>query len=336
MEAIRRKIGKVAVDTGFSGAVRVDVGDESILLAYGMADRAYAIANTPATKFATASGTKGFTALTIVRLIEFGQLQFSTTARSLLGNDLPLVDDRVTVEQLLGHTSGIGDYFEEDEAGDINDYAMPVPVHELSTTESYLSVLDGYPTRFEPGTSFSYCNGGYVILGLLAERATGTSFDELVTTLVFQPAGLSDTAFLRSDELPDRVARGYLHKDGLRTNVMHLPVVAGGDGGLYSTVEDIHNLWSALYQGRLVSESSLAEMTRPRSDAPAQNSRYGLGFWLHQTNESVILVGCDAGVSFRTLHNEARKVTYTVMSNTSDGAWPIARQLDLILGTQLR
>ena len=149
MEAIRRKIGKVAVDTGFSGAVRVDVGDESILLAYGMADRAYAIANTPATKFATASGTKGFTALTIVRLIELGQLQFSTTARSLLGNDLPLVDDRVTVEQLLGHTSGIGDYFEEDEAGDINDYAMPVPVHELSTTESYLSVLDGYPTRFE-------------------------------------------------------------------------------------------------------------------------------------------------------------------------------------------
>lgn len=323
----------VAVDNGFSGVVRVDRGAESISVAYGMADRSYSVPNTPATKFATASGTKGFTALTIMRLVELGDLQLSTPARSLLGSDLPLVDDRVSVEHLLGHRSGIGDYLEEEDAGDINDYAMAVPVHELSSTEGYLSVLDGYPTKFEPGTAFSYCNGGYVILALLAERATGLSFSELVNTLVCKPAGLTGTAFLRSDELGDCVVRGYLHDEGLRTNVMHLPVVGSGDGGIYSTLDDIHRLWSALYEGKVVSASSLAAMTRPRSDAPAENSRYGLGFWLHVTEQSVMLVGCDAGVSFRTLRDQARKITYTVMSNTSDGAWPMARKLDQLLET---
>ena len=61
----------------------------------------------------------------------------------MLGADLPLIDDRVTVEQLLAHRSGIGDYLDEDETGDVNDYVMPVPVHELATTEQYLAVLDG-------------------------------------------------------------------------------------------------------------------------------------------------------------------------------------------------
>ena len=75
------------------------------------------------------------------------------------------------------------------------------------------------------GERFAYNNGGYVVLALLAERASGVDFHELVRTLVCEPAGMVDTAFLRSDELPGRAALGYLGKDGLRTNVFHLPVL---------------------------------------------------------------------------------------------------------------
>ena len=64
-------------------------------------------------------------------------LELSTTARSVLGGDLPLIDDGVTVEHLLAHRSGIGDYLDESAEPDINDYLMPVPVHELATTEQY-------------------------------------------------------------------------------------------------------------------------------------------------------------------------------------------------------
>ena len=79
---------------------------------------------------------------------------------------------------------------------------MPVPVHELATTEQYLAALDGHPTKFAPGERFAYCNGGYVVLALIAERATGVPFHDLVRRRVCEPAGMLDTAFLRSDELP--------------------------------------------------------------------------------------------------------------------------------------
>ena len=131
---------------GFSGVVRVDRGDDiELASAYGLAHRGYEIANTVDTQFALASGTKGLTALAVVSLIEEGSLAFSTTARSVLGQDLPLIGDDVTIEHLLSHRSGIGDYLDEEADLDVTDYLMPVPVHELATTEQYLAVLGGRP-----------------------------------------------------------------------------------------------------------------------------------------------------------------------------------------------
>ena len=326
-------IDHLAAESRFSGVVRVDVGGTVELeRAYGFADRSHAIANTVDTQLATASGTKPFTALAVVSLIADGMLALSTTARSVLGNDLPLIDDAVTVEQLLGHRSGIGDYLDEDEHTDITEYVMPVPVHELATTEQFLAVLDGYPTKFAPGERFSYCNGGYVVLALIAERASGVEFHDLVHDRVCAPAGMHDTAFLRSDELPGRAALGYLEAgDSLRTNVFHLPVRGTGDGGIYTTVADIDSFWRALFDGRIVPERWVKEMVRGHSHDPAESRRYGLGFWLHETRDVVMPEGYDAGVSFRSVHDPAAGVTHTVISNTSEGAWPITRKLDELL-----
>jgi CubicO group peptidase (beta-lactamase class C family) len=320
----------VASETGFSGVVRVDRGDTvEIEKAYGLADRSYDIPNEVDTRFALASGTKGLTALTVVSLVEDGTLQLTTTARSVLGKDLPLVGDGVTVEQLLAHRSGIGDYLDEEVGLDFDEYLMPVAVHELATTEDYLAVLDGHPPKFQPGERFAYCNGGYVVLALIAERATGTPFHELVQRRVCDRAGMSDTAFLRSDELPARTARGYLEgNDTWRTNVFHLPVRGSGDGGIYSTAADIRSLWTAFFAGRIVSRDWVAEMVRPRSDDPSRSRRYGLGFWLHVSTDAVLLTGMDAGVSFSSRHDPQSSVTRTVISNTSRGAGPVASYLD--------
>lgn len=128
----------------------------------------------------------------------------------MLGGDRPLIGDEVTVEQLLGHRSGIGDYLDEDAGHAITDYLMPVPVHELATTKQYLRVLGagGYPPKFAPDERVCYCNSGYVVLALIAERMSDTPFHELVARRVCRPAGMADTEFLRSDELPGRVALG--------------------------------------------------------------------------------------------------------------------------------
>jgi CubicO group peptidase (beta-lactamase class C family) len=172
------------------------------------------------------------------------------------------------------------------------------------------------------------------VLALIAERASGVPFHDLVRRRVCEPAGMGDTAFLRSDELPGRAALGYLTIDGAwRTNVFHLPVRGNGDGGIYSTAADISSLWKAFFAGEIVSPDWVGEMVRARSDVPSESRRYGLGFWLHAATDTAMLVGSDAGVSFRTVHDPRARSTHTVISNTSRGAWPITRFLDERLAT---
>jgi CubicO group peptidase (beta-lactamase class C family) len=328
MEALEDEVDRIARETGFSGAVRVDRGDVlELAKAYGMAHRGLQVANTVDTQFAVASAVKGMTALTVVSLIVDGVLALDTPARSVLGSDLPLISDEVTIEHLLSHRSGIGDYLDEDAGLDFGDYLMPVPVHELATTEQYLVALDGHPAKSAPGTEFSYCNGGFVVLALIAERASGVPFHELVQQRVCEPAGLGDTAFLRTDDLPGRAALGYVEVDGVeRSNVFHLPVRGSGDGGIYSTVGDVRTFWTAFFAGRIVPEDWVAEMVRPRGGR-SDTARYGLGFWLNGSGDAVRLEGYDAGVSFRSWHNPTSSLTQTVVSNTTDGAWPLARTL---------
>jgi CubicO group peptidase (beta-lactamase class C family) len=337
MPPLEDELDSVADRTGFSGVVRMDrSGSIELAKAYGLADRGHGISNTIDTQFGIASGTKGLTALAVVSLIEDGSLDLTTSARSVLGEDLPLIDDDVTIEHLLSHRSGIGDYFDEDAGHAITDYVLPVPVQELATTEQFLAVLAGYPSAFPPGERFAYNNGAYVVLALIAERTSGVPFHDFVRRRVCEPAGMGDTEFLRSDELPGRAALGYITADGSRTNVFHLPMLGSGDGGIYSTAADVSSLWRALFAGRLVSRDWVSEMVRPRSDVPSESMRYGLGFWLHTASDVVELHGYDAGVSFRSTHDPVSATTSTVISNTSEGTWPIETFLDERMTTEGR
>jgi CubicO group peptidase (beta-lactamase class C family) len=184
---------------------------------------------------------------------------------------------------------------------------------------------------FRPGDQFEYNNGGFVVLALIAERASGIQFHDLVAERVCGPAGMRDTAFLRSDELPGSAATGYVDTDGLRTNVLHLPVRGNGDGGIYTTPADMRAFWISLFDGRIVAIDAACAMTTRRSLTKSGNDAYGLGFWLHPTGPHVSVEGCDAGVSFRSVHNPTTGVTYTAISNTTEGAWPVLRLLSEIL-----
>jgi CubicO group peptidase (beta-lactamase class C family) len=328
VSGLESELDELAAETGFSGVVRVDLAGRVVAAkAYGLAHRAYGIPNTVDTRFAIASGTKGLTALTVVSLIEEGRLELATPARSVLEHDLPLIPDDVTVEHLLAHRSGIGDYLDEESGLDFTDYLMPVPVHELADTEQYLPALDGHEPKFAAGERFAYCNSGYVLLALIAERVTRTPFHELVRQRVCETAQMGDTEFLRSDELPGRTAMGYLAREGSRTNVFHLPVRGSGDGGIYSTAADIALLWRAFFADRIVSVDWVAEMVRPRSLNATDTRAYGLGFWLDTAADSVMLVGSDAGVSFRSEYRSRDERITTVISNATHGALPLARHL---------
>ncbi|MEM9564640.1 MAG: serine hydrolase domain-containing protein [Actinomycetota bacterium] len=314
-----------ATTPDFSGVVLVHDGERPVLeLASGLAQRADGRAMTIDTRLATASGTKGFTALAAASLIADGVLAFDTPVRSVVGDDLPDIDHRVTIEHLLAHRSGIGDYLDEDELDDIDAYVLDLPVHQLTGPEDYLPILRGHRQREEPGSRFRYNNGGYVVLALVIERAAGRSYHDEVRRRVFEPAGLAATDFLRSDALPADTAVGYLG-DG-RTNVFHLPVVGTGDGGAYTTGPDLLRFWAALFAGRIVDRALVEQMTSVVSDEPPE--RYGLGFWIGPDRATVQLEGMDAGVSLRTGANPRTGLRYALIANNSSDVWSLAKIVD--------
>ncbi len=317
------------VADGFAGTVRLDVGHETVLRAgFGLADRSRGLPMTPTTRLGMASGSKTLTALAVLSLVDEGVLSLTDTARSRLGDDLPLVADDVTIEQLLSHRSGIGDYLDEDSDVDLGDYPMPISVHLLDHVEAFVPLLDDHPTKFPAGTDFSYCNGAFVVLALIAERVSATPFPLLVQERVCVPGGLHATGYPRSDALPGDAALGYVEVDGQwRTNVFHLPVRGSGDGGAFTTVDDMHDLWSALLDGRLVSPPTVQDMLRPRSLPDSRGATYGLGLWLDPGDGSLQLVGEDAGASFTSVCFPRGDVTWTVMANTMGAAWPVHRVL---------
>ena len=288
MNELRERVGQAVRETGFSGVIRVVEGGRVVLdEAHGSANRAGGIPNTVDTRFGMASGSKTMTALAVLSLVAEGKVELSTTARALLGTDLPLIDDGVTVEHLLSHRSGIGDYLDE-EVLETNDYILDVPLHRLADTQEFLPTLDGRPQVFSPGERFAYCNGAFVVLALICERVSGMGYHDLVMERVVGPAGMVDSGFFRSDELPSRTALGYLEGFAQRTNVLHLPVRGTGDGGMYTTAADVSAFWEALHGGRIVPEGLVTDALRSRTEQTEEGSPYGygLGFWLTRARRS--------------------------------------------------
>ena len=328
MVRVEPEIDRLALEHSFSGVIGVERSGELQTRAYGLADRAHDVANTVEHRFGIASGTKTLTALGVLSAVGDGSIELDLPVRELLGDELPLVDDRVTVRHLLNHRSGIGDYFDENADIDKFDYAMSVPVHTLDGASGYLAALNGYDQKFVPDTDFSYCNSGYVLLAVVLERATGMPYAKVIADRVTGPAGMTRTEFLRMDALPGDAAVGYLLADGLRTNVLHLPVVGFGDGGVFTTATDVHRLWSALFEGRLGDDVLTTITTGP---GPVPDARYGMGLWLDKQPGRITMEGMDAGVSFIS-KRFADGAIFSVLSNTGDGAWPMARQLTEMLG----
>ncbi|MHA7240211.1 serine hydrolase domain-containing protein [Arthrobacter sp. TMS1-12-1] len=332
-----RTLDDAVVRNAFTGVATIDVGERRTLeRCEGFLHRGLRVPMTPDARIAIASGSKAFTALALMRLVEDGTLGLGQRVRGLLGDDLPLIDDAVTIEHLLTHTSGIGDYLDEGADWTASAYVLPVPVHTLTTARAFLPLLGGRPQRSAPGERFAYCNGGYMVLAVLLERVTGMTYHDAVRRLVLDPAELDRTGFLPLNDLPADAAPGYVLDDGDLVNTLHLPVLGNGDGGAFTTAADLHRFWRAFLDGRIVAPGTVAEMIRPRHDVPEEGLRYGMGFWLHPSGPAAVLEGYDAGASFRSTHILGRQTTVSVLGNSSEGAWPVVRVLAAAVDAELR
>lgn len=324
MQIDARSLDAAVAKSSFTGVVAVDVADRRVLeRCEGFRHRALGAPMTADARIGIASGSKAFTALAIMMLVEQGALRLEQPVRELLGDDLPLIDDAVTIEQLLDHTSGIGDYLDEEADWEVFDHVLSLPVHTLTTAEAFLPMLDGQPQKAPPGDGFSYCNGGYMVLAIVLERLTGETFQDAVRRLVLDPAGLEATGFPPLNALPADAALGYVFDEGDVVNTLHLPVLGNGDGGAFTTAADLHRFWLALLDGRIVSRETVEQMMRPRNDVPDEQMRAGMGLFLHATHPVLMLEGYDAGASFCSWHILASQTTVSVLGNSSEGGWPV-------------
>lgn len=314
------------LDDDFSGVVSVRHRDATTVITRGLADRSSGQPIEATTRFACASAAKTFTALVALRVIEAGALSLDTRVAEYLP-ELPQLHPQITVRHLLEHTSGMGDYLDEEDDTDIEDVVLSIPVAELATPASVLPMLDLAP-RAEPDEPFHYNNGGFVALAVVVERAAGGDYYRQAQE-VFDAAGMASSGYFRTDDLPSDTALGYLMSGA--TNIDNLPVRGNGDGGVFLTVGDIDRFWDAFADGRLLGPGLRAEMVTPHQDA-GRDGRYGWGVWLNADGSTWSMEGMDAGVSFRSTHVRERQLTFTVVSNTTSGAWPALRAIGASLG----
>ncbi len=236
----------------FSGvAVVAKNGVPIFQRAYGMADRERGIANNPETAFNLGSINKVFTQIAILQLRDAGKLDLDSTL-SKYWPDYPNqeVARKITIRQLMRHTSGIG--------GNIFDPPAGGKRNDIRTLKDYLPLFVNQPLAFEPGTRNAYSNAGYVVLGLLVERLSGDDYYTYVREHIFKSAGMTRTGSFAVDSLPPNTAIGYTRGDEdaplstpLRPNGRDLPGRGSSAGGGYSTALDLVKFVQALREQRI-------------------------------------------------------------------------------------
>jgi CubicO group peptidase (beta-lactamase class C family) len=324
----------------FSGVVSIRLHGQPLYeRAAGYADRSNLIANSLDTRFGIASGTKFLTALAIGKLITARKLSLSTRLQDCLVLDFPQYSPEITIRHLLTHTSGIPDYYDEAKVADFDHFFVSRPWYELKGPRDYLAVFPDEPMKFPPGTSFSYSNGGYILLGVVIEEVTGLPYQHYVEQAIFQAIGMRRSGFFAFNQLPEKTALGYLEDaGGWRTNIYNLPIVGASDGGAYTTAGDLATLWQAFWASEIVPQDLVELYATPyvKAETDGEARYYGHGLWIAiepDGQPEVYIIGGDAGVSFWSSVKRASELQVTVLSNSTKGAWPVLRDIKNTLKT---
>ena len=304
LKRIEALVDSAAANDHFSGAVLVAKGDQVLLdKGYGSANLEWNIPNAPSTKYRLGSVTKQFTAASVLLLQERGQLKVSEPVSKYV-DGLPAAWSKVTIFQLLNHTSGIANFTSTKEYQSIEPFAKK--------PEESIALVRDKPLEFESGSRFSYSNTGYVLLGALIEKVSGQGYDVFVRKNIFEPLGMKDSGYdWNATVLPNRAAGYARGKKGVSNAGFINMSIPHAAGALYSTTGDLLRWQRGLYEGKLLSPASLEAMTT------AYHSGYGFGLGIQQKDGSKE-VGHDGGIEgFATevRYRMGDRISVIVLSN---------------------
>jgi CubicO group peptidase (beta-lactamase class C family) len=302
--------------------------------AAGLADREAGREVSPETRFGTASVTKMFTAAAVARLAERSLLAFDAAVHDVIPSDWypSALDVSVTIHNLLTHTSNLPDYL-PDEDPTTPDLWRALGTPAMRRATDFLPILRALPRGSVPGPTATYCNAGFLVLALVLEATAGEPFARTLEREVFEPCGMTDSAFQPFDEVGADTAVGYLPPDAenpsWRTNVDLLPFAGAPDGGAFSTSRDLLQFLLALHGDSFFAAGTRRAVLTPWAMDAAGDTGFGYGqrivvrggrTWYGHTGE-------DHGVSARAFHSPADGVSTVVLSNLTRGGGRVWRGL---------
>lgn len=326
MKDLIQKIEQTARDTDFSGVITIFQENRYLYnTAFGYRDIPNKQSNTTETKFGTASGTKLFTALGIGKLIDGGKLSLTTKVKELDIELNTFIDGNATIQNLLTHTSGIYDYYDEEIIEDFDNYFVEIPWNHLETPSDYLPLFKNKKMKCKPGQKYTYSNGGYVFLGIIIERITGLLYRDFIKDNVLDPVGMKNSGFYAFNELPANTATGY-QKDRRTSNIYNLPIRGGGDGGMFTTTEDLQSFWPQLLSCKILSRELTEEYLKIHYSFD-EKFGYGCGIYKKTDDSLFSIVGGDAGVGFYSAYIPSDKTVINILSNKTDGEMHVKKSI---------
>src|SRR5436190_989355 len=251
----------------FNGSALVaEHGNVILKKGYGLANMEWNIPNEPDTKFRLGSITKQFTATLILQLAEQGKLKLDGKVSDYLDSYRKDTGGKVTIHNLLSHTSGIPNYTAS------QGFFQNVSRNPYGVADFIKQYASG-DLEFEPGTKFNYSNSGYFLLGAIIEKVTGKPYEQVLKENIFDPVGMKNTGYDHYDQVINKRAAGYIKTPQGYRNAPYLDMtIPYSAGSLYSTVEDLY-LWDQALRGdKLLSAKSKEAMFHPNL------SEYGYGF----------------------------------------------------------
>ena len=293
----------------FMGSVLVAQGDKILLnKGYGFANLEWSIPDSPSTKFRLGSITKQFTAASILLLEERGKLKTDDPVKQYLP-DAPAAWDKITIFNLLTHTSGIPSFTS------FPDYrsteAMP------TTSEQLVARFRDKPLNFQPGESWEYSNSGYALLGYLIEKISGESYKDFVRENLFTPLGMKNSGYDLNAPIIERRAAGYAPGPEGPVNAGYIDMsIPFSAGALYSTTGDLLRWEQGLFGGKVLSPASLKKMTTPFKNDYA----FGLGVRVVDGHTLIEHGGGIEGFNTQLSYYPDDKLTVIVLANLNGGA----------------
>ncbi len=291
---------------------------------YGFSDLENRVSATPDTVYEIGSISKQFASEAVMLLVEDGKINLDDSINKYLPANAPVTWQKITVRNLLNHTSGLKDWTEVKEFSYRREYSA----------EEFIALVKDFPLLFEPNSTWSYSNTNLPLIGIIVEKAGGKSFEEFVNERIIKPLNFPSIRFKHQEEIVPNRSNGYVLRDNAWKNGEPFrPKVIAPSGGILATTVDLAKWWEANLNGRLLKQTSLAQMLMPVKLNDGRTVAHGFAFFIDTFNGHKVIQHFGSTVGgFGSIvrYYPSEKITIAIIGNLEDdgfGAEYIAKRV---------